>query len=135
MALQTWVRALEYTNIAPGSGPTTLASVLDSVADLHGDRAALIAEEERFNYCELAARSNRYARWTIAQGLGKGDVVCLLMPNCPDYVAIWLGLTRTGCAVALINTNLAGAALLHSIHIARAAHQVLLHSCAAGLVG
>ena len=42
----------------------------------------------------------------MSEGLDAGDVVCLLMPNCPDYMAIWLGLTRAGVVVALLNTNL-----------------------------
>ncbi len=29
-----------------------------------------------------------------------------MMLNCPDYLAIWLGLTRVGVRVALLNTNL-----------------------------
>ena len=30
------------------------------------------------------------------------------MPNRPDYLAIWLGITRVGGVVALLNTNCAG---------------------------
>ncbi len=37
------------------------------------------------------------------------------MENCPDYMAVWLGLGRIGVTVALINTNLTGDALAHSI--------------------
>jgi fatty-acyl-CoA synthase len=44
----------------------------------------------------------------------------LLMPNCADYVAIWLGLTRVGCTVALLNTNLRYEALTHCLHISGA---------------
>jgi fatty-acyl-CoA synthase len=40
-----------------------------------------------------------------------------MMPNCAEYMAIWLGLTRIGVVVALINNNLAGDALVHSINI------------------
>ena len=34
-------------------------------------------------------------------------MVALLMPNRAEYLAIWLGITRIGGVVALINTNLA----------------------------
>ncbi len=40
------------------------------------------------------------------------------MPNCAEYVAVWLGLTRIGVTVALLNTHLSGDALAHSIRIA-----------------
>ncbi|HYA66463.1 MAG TPA: long-chain-acyl-CoA synthetase, partial [Burkholderiaceae bacterium] len=38
-------------------------------------------------------------------------------PNRPQYLAIWLGLTRVGATVSLLNTNLSGALLAHSIHV------------------
>ena len=38
----------------------------------------------------------RYARWALEQGLAKGETVCLMMPNRPEYMAIWLGLTSVG---------------------------------------
>ena len=44
--------------------------------------------------------------------------VALLMSNCAEYLAIWLGLTRIGVVVALINSQLAGDVLAHSIKIA-----------------
>jgi fatty-acyl-CoA synthase len=37
------------------------------------------------------------------------------MENRPDYLAVWLGLARIGVTVALINTNLTGELLSHSI--------------------
>jgi fatty-acyl-CoA synthase len=124
-ALQAWVRALENARIVRDRGHATLVSLLDELADAHGDRPALLGEDEQFGYRDLIGRSNRYSRWTMVLGLAKGDVVCLLMPNRPDYFAFWLGVTRTGCAVALINTNLIGDALLHSIQAAGAAHLVV----------
>jgi fatty-acyl-CoA synthase len=40
------------------------------------------------------------------------------MNNCAEYVAIWLGLTRIGVVVALVNSQLGGDALVHSIKVA-----------------
>jgi fatty-acyl-CoA synthase len=39
------------------------------------------------------------------------------MPNRPEYMAIWLGITQIGGVAALINTNLSGTALAHCILI------------------
>ena len=55
----------------------------------------------------LAARANRFARWALTRASAKGEVVCLMMPNRPEYLAIWLGLTSVGVVVALMNTELA----------------------------
>ena len=54
-----------------------------------------------------------------------GDVVCLLMPNCPEYMAIWLGITRVGGIVSLLNTNLAGDSLAHSINMVAPKHVIV----------
>ncbi len=51
----------------------------------------------------------------FGQGLRKGDVVCLMMGNRPEYMAIWLGITSVGVIVSLLNTNLAGPSLAHCI--------------------
>ena len=78
----------------------------------------------------LASRANRVARWALAQGIEKGDTVSLLMPNCPDYLAIWLGITRIGGIVALMNTNLKGEALAHCIQVASPKHVIVAESFA-----
>jgi fatty-acyl-CoA synthase len=91
--------------------------VFEDLARRHGSREALVSDKERFTYRELDQRANRYARWARAQGIGKGDVVALLMLNRAEYVAIWLGVTRAGGAVALLNTNLSGSSLAHCINI------------------
>jgi fatty-acyl-CoA synthase len=77
------------------------------------------------SYRELAARANRYARWALAQHLEKGDTVCLMMPGRPEFLAVWIGITRVGGAVALINTNLTGAALAHCINVVAPRHVVV----------
>ncbi len=54
----------------------------------------------------------------LRRDLKSGDAVALLMSNCAEYLAIWLGLTRIGVVVALVNSQLAGDVLAHSINIA-----------------
>ncbi len=76
-------------------------------------------------YRSLAERSNQYARWALANDLQPGEVVCLLMPNRPEYIACWLGITHVRGVVALINTNLTGDALAHSIGIVAPRHVIV----------
>ena len=99
--------------------------LFEDLARKYGPRDALVSERERFTYAELDARANRYARWAQGQGLNKGDAVCLLMANRPEYVAIWLGITRAGGVVALLNTNLTGASLAHCISIVAPKHVIV----------
>ena len=117
-ALKAWIRALDAVRILEDAPDTTLPALLDGLGGTHRDRPALLGTDGQLSYRDLAAKSNRIARWAVAAGFAPGDTVCLLMPNCPDYVAMWLGLNRACCAVALINTNLVGDALLHGINVA-----------------
>src|SRR5438105_1271527 len=108
-----------------GRNPTCIfPAVVEEVAARYADRPALYSDRERLTYRALVARSCRYSRWALAQGLAKGDVVALLMANRPEYVAIWLGIIRAGGAVALLNTNLSGAALAHCIDIVTPRHVI-----------
>jgi len=114
------IGALRRSTSVVKSPNRTLRDHFDDWAVAHAGRPALLGQGESFTYRELAARTNRYARWAIARGLRKGDAICLMMPNRPEYVAIWLGFARVGVATALINTNLTGPSLAHSIAIVSA---------------
>jgi fatty-acyl-CoA synthase len=115
--LKAWVRALKMTAPIAQNPVGTLPVLIDSLAESYGTAPALISRNETLTYRELAERSKRYAKWALQQGVSFGDVVCLLMPNCPEYVAIWLGITRVGGVVSLLNTNLVGDSLAHAINI------------------
>ena len=99
-------------------------AVIDELAERHGDKPALMSDRETLSYRGLAERSRRYTRWALAQYIAKGDVVALLMPNRPEYFATWLGLTRAGAAVALLNTNLTGASLAYCIDLVAPKHVI-----------
>jgi fatty-acyl-CoA synthase len=113
--LKAWVRALERTAPIDRNPGLTLPALIGTLAARFGDAPALTSRQGTLTYRALSAACNRYARWGLRRGLESGEVVCLLMENCPDYMAIWLGLSHIGVTVALINTNLTAAALTHSI--------------------
>jgi fatty-acyl-CoA synthase len=123
-----WLRALELTGQIAAHPARTLAHIIDEVAQVRGDAPALLSHDTRLDYRALAGRANRYARWALEQNVRKGDVVCLLMPNCPEYLAVWLGISRIGGVVALINTNLSGTALAHCIDIVAPKHVIVAAS-------
>ena len=107
--------------------------LFETIAARHGERPALISDIETFTYRALAERANRYARWALAQGIGKGDTVCLLMPNRPEFFAIWLGITNAGGAVALLNTHLNGSSLAHCIDLVAPRHVIVADTLAPAL--
>jgi fatty-acyl-CoA synthase len=115
-ARDAWLRALAKT-AGIGEQGVILPTLMDRLASQFAAAPALISTEASMTYGQLGLRSNQYARWGIAQGLAMGDTVTLLMPNCAEYLAIWLGLTHIGVVVALVNSQLTGDVLAHSINI------------------
>jgi fatty-acyl-CoA synthase len=124
-AAKAWLRALEATAPIAAQPHRILPTVIEELADADGGAPALLSEHECLTYRGLAGRANRYARWALAQGLDKGETVCLLMPSRPEYLAIWLGVTRVGGIVALLNTHLAGACLAHCINVVAPRHVIV----------
>lgn len=51
--------------------------------------------------------------------LKKGDCVALFLENKPEYVAIWIGLSKIGVISSLVNTNLKNQPLLHSFQASK----------------
>ena len=83
-----WLRALELTKPIAANPRRVLPVIIDELADKYGDAPALLSDRECFSFRALAHRASRYARWALQQGLAKGDVVCLLMPSRPEYLAV-----------------------------------------------
>jgi len=122
---KAWARALEMTAPIARRPDRTLPVVIEELAEKFGDAPALLSDGELLTYRALSARAARYARWALKHGLGKGEAVGLLMPNRPEYMAIWLGVTRVGGVVALLNTNLTGASLAQAINVAAPRHLIV----------
>jgi fatty-acyl-CoA synthase len=119
------LRTIRHTSPIARNPTRTFPMVIDELARRHDDKPALVSDRETLTYRALAERSCRYARWALAQGLRKGDVVGLVMTNRPEYVAIWLGIIRAGGTVALINTNLMGPALAFCIDSVEPKHVIV----------
>src|ERR1700733_1720149 len=124
-AAKGWLKPIELTSRIEADPSRLFADVVEDWAARAPERPALISETETFNYRVLADRINRYARWALSAGIKAGDTVCLLMPSRPDYIAAWLGITKVGGVVALINTKLVGSSLSHCINVAEADHIIL----------
>ncbi len=103
----------------------TYPQVVEELAARFGDKPALLSDGETLTFRDYDRRANRYARWAMQHGVEKGDAVCLFMPNRPEYLAIWLGIARSGGVTSLINTGLAGASLAHSVNIVRPKHIIV----------
>jgi fatty-acyl-CoA synthase len=128
-AAKTWLKAIGLTSRIEAEPHRLFADAVEEWAQRQPGRPALLSDGQTLSYGELAARINRYARWARSLNIRTGRTVCLLMPNRPDYLACWLGISRVGGTVALINTRLIGRSLAHCIDVARADHVILAADC------
>src|SRR6266852_6374123 len=122
---KAWLRALELTAPIASNPDRIFPAVVEEVAEKFGPAPALLSDGLCLTFGGLAERANRYARWALDQNVAHGDVVCLMMSNCPEYMAIWLGITRAGGVVALLNTNLTGPSLAHCVKIVAPTHVIV----------
>ncbi len=129
------LRALGMTTPIASNPTRVFPQVISELAEKYGEAPALLSDRERFTYRELARRSNRYSRWALAQSVDKGDTVCLMMPNRPEFLALWVGITRIGGVVSLLNTNLTGMALAHCINVVSPKHIIVAAELLASLEG
>ncbi len=95
--------------------PADYSDFLQPHFEARRDALVLIGDRSRFTWSELDAFAARVAQWALDQGFRRGDVVALSMENRPEYVALWLGLSRIGVVTALLNTHLTGERLAHCV--------------------
>jgi fatty-acyl-CoA synthase len=124
-ALTGALRILKSTVPIARNPTRVFPRLIGELAGKYGNAPALISARESLTYAALAARANRYARWVLAQGLRKGETVCLLMSGRPEFLAAWIGVTHMGGVVALLNTNLTGTALAHCVNLVRPVHVIV----------
>ena len=81
------------------------------------DRPMMMFEGKTLTWREYNALANKYAHAFKSLGIGKGDVVGLVMENRPEFIATITGLQKLGAAPSLINTNLRGRQLVHCLTV------------------
>ena len=70
-----------------------------------GDKPAVIdgTTGEVLAYAQLRDRAHRLAGGLSASGFGRGDVLAIMAPNCPDYAIAFHGASLAGGIVTTIN--------------------------------
>lgn len=71
-----------------------------------GDRIAILYGEERLTYRRIAESVNRVAASLRRYGVEKGDRVLILLPDSPDFVAVFWGSIKMGAVAVPVNTLL-----------------------------
>src|ERR1041384_1998501 len=72
------------------------------------DKSFLFSEADgrRFTYTEFQAAVDRAAVMLVSHGIGKGDVVSLLMPNSAEYIIAYFACWKIGALAGPVNSLL-----------------------------
>ncbi|XP_066249339.1 long-chain fatty acid transport protein 4-like isoform X1 [Euwallacea similis] len=95
----------------------TVPSVFSRLVDKHPEKVLFHFEDQTWSFSQLEEYSNQIAHYFKSKGYRKDDTIGLMLENRPEYVGIWLGLSKIGIITALINTNLVADPLIHSLTV------------------
>jgi fatty-acyl-CoA synthase len=94
---------------------TSVGKVFQERAARFGDRVFLKFGDQRLTYRQANATVNRYAAVLAARGVGRGDVVGIMLRNSPDAVLMMLAVVKCGAVAGMLNYHHRGEVLAHSL--------------------
>src|SRR5688572_30842139 len=89
-------------------GSTNLRELLESHVETDPEKKFLFstADGRDWTYREFEAAVNRTANMLRSNGIGKGDVVSLLLPNSAEYVIAYFACWKIGALAGPVNSLL-----------------------------
>ena len=93
----------------------SIGTVFQERAARYGDRVFLRFGDQELTYRDANAAANRYAAVLAARGVGKGDVVGIMLRNSPNAVLTMLAAVKCGAVAGMINYHQRGEVLAHSL--------------------
>jgi carnitine-CoA ligase len=90
-----------------------LGDVLRSRAESHAAEVFLRFHDGDLTFRDIDVEANRVAQGLIGLGVGKGDHVAVMLPNCPELVTVIFALARLGAVAVPVNTAHRGELLRH----------------------
>jgi acyl-CoA synthetase (AMP-forming)/AMP-acid ligase II len=84
----------------------TAVDLMAAVVDAYPDEEAFVDGDGRLTFAEWDRAADGVAAVMADLGVGKGDVVCLLLPSSADYAIAYQAAMRLGAITSGINTRL-----------------------------
>ena len=109
------LRGLLTGLLAQPTSKTSIGKVFQDRAARYGDRVFIRFGEQKLSYREANATANRYAAVLAARGVGRGDVVGIMLRNSPNTVLMMLAAVKCGAIAGMLNYHQRGEVLAHSL--------------------
>jgi len=96
--------------------PLLLSDFLNRALRLYPNKLAVACGDEREDYRTFGERVNRLANALAGLGVGKGDRVAILSPNCHRFLESFYGVTAIGAVLVPLNYRLVPADFLYIVN-------------------
>lgn len=77
---------------------------LETQAAARGGKKFLTFGKEKFSFREINSKANKLANLLKIRGINKGDRVCIMLENSPEFFISLYGVLKAGCVCIPINT-------------------------------
>src|SRR5262245_10992981 len=99
----------------------TIGSILARSAARAPGRAAVEEGARVLTFADLLEQAERLASCLTDLGIGKGDTVALVLPNCSAFIVAHYALARMGAVIAPVNAQLKSRLLREALELTEAA--------------
>ena len=106
--------------LARPAAKTSIGKVFQERAARYADNAFIKFENDTVTYRAANETANRYAAVLAARGVGRGDVVGIMLGNSPRAVLLMLAVVKLGAITGMLNYNQRGKVLAHSVGLLNA---------------
>ncbi len=114
------LRGTVTTLLARRSARRSIGKVFQDRAARHGDDVFIRFDDEVLTYRQANETANRYAAVLAKRGVGRGDVVGIIMRNSPRPVLLMLAVVKLGAIAGMLNHKQRGKVLAHSVGLLHA---------------
>lgn len=99
-----------------------IADIWEDITDLRSSHNAIVfahenGESEAWTFRNMDNYANKVGNALIAQGVKPNDDIALFMENRAQFIAIWLGITKIGAKVTMVNTAIKEKGLVHCLKV------------------
>ncbi|XP_059170137.1 long-chain fatty acid transport protein 1-like isoform X2 [Physella acuta] len=98
----------------------TVVKIFEGTVRKNPNKAFVHFQDQVWTFNDAKLYADKIANFFYDSGYRKGDVIALFTENCPQYIPLWLGMSKMGIVAALINFNLRDMSLAHCIKISEA---------------
>ena len=111
------VRGFMTGFMARPTAKTSIGKVFQERAARYGGNVFIKFEDETLTYRQANEAVNSYAAVLAARGVGRGDVVGIMLKNSPRAVLLMLAVVKLGAIAGMLNYNQLGKVLAHSVEL------------------